>query len=601
MFSRRILAACVSASLALVAVSVDAKPRGLRAVRVQDGVEIDGVPNEWDGDWRALTFKASGQSPSDADCSARVLVAYDRNNLYLAADVRDDKLVAGGDFIELLLGIPGGTLHSIRLFPGSPGKSRAAAKTGGGATIDGARIVEAPTQGGWTLEAAIPWRGIPKSDTVRVGYRGALLVHDADASPREETVMSSADSSAYASLPPLSTEPELGLGNGLLRDHNLTSAPRYNLLADVIGDRLQERVLVYDRYLVVLGPGYRKGEEYFYRDLGTSDLGLEIDDLTGDGKADMLVRKRINGAEQAELLSYHAGGDVPQPLFQQTLSSGEKLRIAGRGKGATLVVEAAASSRTFGFKGSQFELTASKDKVDTSSHIATTPVPAAPPPPPPARVADTPSTKVITRKDPNAPDPDAVYALYKQKRNVTSAARFELQADFAEDERSERLVVHGADLVVFGAGFRGGRSFAATTLSVDAGDIDSVTTRDVTGDGKSDIVVRAKMRAPLPAEVGQGEMIRTVTLVFQLRDGQIERVFAAEIARRIGDKQIEANVTLGTGSIELTPGRATGYDEKTYPWKQKEAPDGGFEPLLLPWGGIDRVRLKFDGKSFVRA
>jgi hypothetical protein len=222
------------------------------------------------------------------------------------------------------------------------------------------------------------------------------------------------------------------------------------------------------------------------------------------------------------------------------------------------------------------------------------PVPVAPPPP------HAPPPPPKPQKDPNAPDPNAVYTLYKQKRGVTGKARFDFQADVAEDGKNERIVVHGADIVVFGAGFRGGRSFSAITLGVDAADIEDVTSKTVSGTGKSDIVVRAKMRAPLPDDLGPGEMIRSVVMVFAVRNGSIDRVFAAEVARRVGDKHIEDKLTFGNGTIEITPGRATGYDEQSYPWKQKDAPDGGFEPLLLPWGGIDRVRLKFDGKEFVR-
>ncbi len=591
----------IGLAVLLLAGAAEGRPRGLKAVRVQDSVEIDGVPQEWDGDWRALTFKIAGQEPGgDADLAARALVAYDADNLYLVAEVHDDKLVSGGDFLELVLGIPGGTVHSIRLFPGVAGKSRASARTGAGRAIDGARVVEAAVDGGWTLEAAIPWKTIPRSDTVRVGYRGALVIHDADASGREESAVASADSIAYASLPPLSTESELSLGNGLLREKGLTALPQFNLMADAVGDKLQERVLVYDRYLVVLGPGYREGQQYFYRDLGTSEiLRFELDDFTGDGKADVLVRKRTGGSEQAEVLSYHGGGEVPEQIFAQDLLSSDQLRVSGRGKATTIVIEAGAASKSFSFKDGHFELGESKAAPKTAD-AQPEPRPA-PPPPRPAPVANTPNVKTVTRKDPNAADPDAVYTLYKQKRNVTGKARFDLSADLAEDDRKERVVVHGSDIVVFGAGFRGGRSFAATTLSVEPSDIENVGARDVTGDGKSDIVVRAKLRAPLPPDVGQGEMIRSVVMVFQLRDGQLERVFAAEIARRIGDKQIEANITLGSGNIELKPGRASGYDEKSYPWKQKESPEGGFEPLLLPWGGIDRVRLTFDGKEFARS
>src|SRR5205823_273483 len=105
----------------------------------------------------------------------------------------------------------------IHLYPGGKGK-RASAKTGSG-PIAGARVVEAPADGGWTLEAAIPWKTIPRYDTVRAGYRAALIVHDVDGG-REETVLSSADATSYGALPPLSLNSELALGEQLLREKN---------------------------------------------------------------------------------------------------------------------------------------------------------------------------------------------------------------------------------------------------------------------------------------------------------------------------------------------------------------------------------------------
>ncbi len=577
-----------------------AKPRGLKAVRTQEAIEIDGVPGEWIGDWRALAFTVAGTQASEADLSARAIVLYDADNLYLAADVRDDQLVAGGDALELVLGIPGGIVHRIRVIPGGKGK-RAAAKSDAG-PIAGARVVEAPSPNGWSIEAAIPWKTIPRSDVVRVGYRGALVVHDVDGA-REETVLASADSLAYASLPPLSTEPELSLGAGLLREKGLTAAPLYNLLADVVGDKRLERVLVYDRYLAILGPGYRDGQQYFYRDLGTTELvRFEVDDVTGDGRGDFIVRKRAGAAELVEVLSYHGDSETPEEVFSQSLAPRDTIRV-GHGKGAKIAVTIDGTTKTFAFRDGKFALDAGSDESASTPPPslpvpAPAPAPISPPPPPPP---SSPPPPAKPKKDPNGPDTNAVYNLYKQKRGVTGKARFDFQADVAEDGAKERVVVHGSDVVVFGPGFRGGRSFAAVTLGVDAADIEDVSAKAVSGTGKSDIVVRAKMRAPLPDDLGPGEMVRAVVMVFAVRDSSIDRVFAAEVGRRVGDKHVEDKLTLGSGTIEITPGRATGYDEQSYPWKQKDAPDGGFEPLLLPWGGIARVKLKFDGKEFVRA
>ncbi|WP_437630575.1 hypothetical protein [Sorangium sp. So ce854] len=59
---------------------------------------------------------------------------------------------------------------------------------------------------------------------------------------------------------------------------------------------------------------------------------------------------------------------------------------------------------------------------------------------------------------------------------------------------------------------------------------------------------------------------------------------------RVGDKV----------GIELAPGRAVEWTEQAYPFNQDRGPVGGFEPLLLPWGGAQPVRYVWNGSTFAR-
>jgi hypothetical protein len=621
--------------------TVSARSKGMKAQAAGD-ISIDGVPQEWDGEWRDVTESHKGAKPDRKDLSGSAIVAYGDDGIYVAADVKDDTLTAGRDHVELMLGVPGGTLVSFALYPGAPGKSRARVNVRG-RPVSGAQIVEAPSDGGYTLEALIPWSAVPKSDTIRVGYRGGVFFHDADGGS-VKNIMGTADSRSYRELPPISTESELALGTGLLRQRNITQAPRYNILANVVGDGMLERILVYDRFVVVLGPGYRDGEQYYFRDLGAdADEGgvptFEVKDFTGDGKADMLVKKRVTGehgaVEVMEILSYHAGAETPDAVFAQetalkldggsivndvTLSgSGSRTTIMlGPGKadgidtsrferesstGATpvLLPWGSVASQTWRIQGNAFAL------VDEQSRA-----PSAPEPPsqPVSSRSDSVAKRprAAPRPSPRASrgaDVDKVYALYKKQRGARGKPSFDMTADLAEDNRQERLLVHGRDLVVMGDGYRGGRGFAAVTLAQfdGANDITSVTTRDVSGDGKDEIVVKGIIRSPLPADVGNGVMARTVVMIYKLKDGgSFDRVFAAEIERQVDKKRVVAKLAFKSGShrIELRPGRAVGYDERSYPWTQKKVPDQDFEPLLLPWGGVESVRLRYDGDKFVR-
>ncbi|MEM9694027.1 MAG: hypothetical protein AAGA56_15880, partial [Myxococcota bacterium] len=287
------------------------RARGIRVYRAPARVIFDGLPKEFDGAWRGLTTVVEGSCKLEG----KALLAYDDKGIYVAADIQDPKISGGRDHLELLLGVPGRTTVSLKLFPGVAGKSRSKIAVGN-RTIKGAKIVEAPHEGGFSVEGLVPWAAIPRSRRVRIGYRGALRYRDTD----RGCAIGTSTATAYAELPSVSMPSELALGHGLLRRRNIETPPQFNLLVDVVGDRRLERVLVYDRYLAVLGPGYRAGEEYYYRDLNTPQiLELKAKDWTGDGRVDLLIKKRVTGTrghvDVVELISYHGGAEAPAAVF----------------------------------------------------------------------------------------------------------------------------------------------------------------------------------------------------------------------------------------------------------------------------------------------
>lgn len=621
--------------LALLAVASPAHAaKGLRCFPAPTKVILDGVPDEWLGENRKLVFKVKGD-PGDAD--AEVLLAHDEQFLYFTATVTDSELVGGADHLELHLGIPGGTVTSLSFYPGVPGKSKARV-TVRGRPVRGGAIVEAPRPGGYSLEAKVPWSAVPKSSTVRIGYRGVIELHDADGSQRPRAILASAKTKRYGEMPPISMPAEVALGSGLLRKRNIQSPPVHNLLANVWGDRMLERVLVYDRFVVVLGPNYRDGQQFFFRDIGANaDRGMlpqfEVRDLTGDGRDDILLRRRLKGSEgeveAVEVLSYHGGEDTPQTVFAHEVKlklaqggtienrvevsgSGRRTRItvhAGNERGMdrarfdrqsntggspVLVPWGAIASQTHEMKDGKFAIVSERSQKPEPVASAQTQPTRPTPRPRPSSSAKSPSTSDKMK---------AVYALYKKKAKVSGRPRFDISANFAGDGTAERLVVHRRDLVLFGPGIRDGRAFSAITLSAFESDRDlkRVESRDVTGDGRHEIVVHGIVRAKMPSDLGGGELLREVVYIYTLRSGQLERVFGAELGRVVGSKSVRAKIDFGRGKLTLKPGKARGYDERSYPWRQKTEPEeSGFEPLVLPWGGVDRVRLAYDGKRFKR-
>src|SRR6185503_16982447 len=131
-------------------------------------------------------------------------------------------------------------------------------------------------------------------------------------------------------------------------------------------------------------------------------------------------------------------------------------------------------------------------------------------------------------------------------------------------------------------------------------DILDLSSRDVTGDGEAEIIVKGVLHGSAPKDAGGGTVDREVVVVLQVQGESLKRIFAAEVARSMGKKRIQGSIVFGSGSIEIAPGKAIEWTEKTYPFNQDAGSVGAFEPLLLPWGGSRPLRYRWSGSSFTR-
>jgi hypothetical protein len=510
----------------------------------------------------------------------------------------------------------------------------------GGSKITGAKIVEAPEKGGYLLEASIPWTAFPEARRVKAGLRAALRYNDADSKGSTSGIVATHSSTSGKSLPPLLLEQEQGLFRSLIYDKQLPQIPARTVVGDVAGDSEQEVISLYGGYLTIVGGGYRKGKEFFYQDLGVrrSDAisRFEVEDLTGDGKDEIVIEKRVGDSDQyrrvLSVLSFSKGADSPFVAFQHEtaivtkdgkvdnkVSISRKGITVSQGKAdgfepdtyaeplpgdmeSALLPWQSVKSRTYEWDGKQF------DKADEETWDPPMKAPSrranrassggssgggAPPPPPPR---------------PPSPDEmlDRVYALYRKDHGVGKAKpRFDFVTNVSGDQTPERVLIHGKDIVVFGKQFKEGMSYVFITIGVeDPKDIFDVTARDLTGDGKAEIVARAVLHAKASEQLGGDVVDRHALFVYKVAESGITRIFAAETGRALEKNAIVAGIrfvpTKKGVALELQPGRAIGWTEKNDPFPIDRAPYGGLEPLLVPWGGEGSKRYEFDGSKYTQ-
>ena len=610
-----------------------------------DDITIDGVLDDWEG---MPFFPLDSRIQGTSRVVARAALASDRSHIYVAASVVDPSFVRtkrygnNEDHLELLLSFPDdneqyGRVYEVKLFPGKPGEIPGRVVAVGLGQVRGSVIVEAPTKTGYSVEAKVPWSLFPPATQTRIKIRGALRYLDGDG--RETTgIVASATSARGSEMPLLSTASEQSLERGLVAEKGLRR-PTVDLLANVAGDGLKERVLLYDRYLVVLGPGFRGGSDYFWSDIEVSPTAgslpmFEVRDVTGDGRGDIIIRKRVkrgNGwREMLQVLSFY-GDDTPGSVFEHETGIGSSIgsientvAFVPSGRTVSIVISlgtdtgydasnyqepvetereplllpwGTVQSRTFAWDRTRFVKRSEQSKApgEVPPHRAEPPVvPRVPSPPPPRP----PSSDELLEQ---------VYSLYKREHGIEAHASptFDFVTNVAGSDELERIICHGRDLVVFGKGFREGRGYVSLSLQQfqAARDIHDVSAFDLTGDGRADIIVRGTQRAAAPDELGQGEIVREVVFVYRVDESSITRVFGAETAVSVGRHRMHsllAFVPTADGyAIEIRPGRVVGWTRATWPYGQDTEAVSGVEPLVLPWTAR-AVRYRYEGLGFVR-
>ena len=605
---------------------------GIRVHEVADrGVRIDGMLR----DWRQVPKVGVGAGP---DASMQMALAYDDAGLYLAADVADDRIIRGDrpnrdqDAVVITLAVPRGrrwNATEIWVYPGTPGTAGAAAvgPLGGRprAAAD-ARVVEARSEGGYTIEAFIPWNRIPGSRDWEQG-RMAVRLNDVDSESRPEVESSPATAEVdRRNLDRLPNVVPSGGANAVLErflgQQGLTGAtPRHSEQADVCGDGRPERVVQVERFVVVFGRGYRDANAFDFAQLpvqGTGDVhGFTLRDFTGDGKAELQVeitQRDGRGSRRLwQLFTFDCRGI--QPLFaietrkeaaDGHVESGVRVRRGARGRPPTIETTI---GRAEGLDESNFRESPSNDAqsilLPWGEHRSRTwqwdgqrfaMVRERPNPghrtPVPQRVE---RPTEVRRRDPapaaqGAEAMRTLIAAVRRDKRIPARVRprFVWDRDLAGDGTPERMAVLGDALVVVGPSFRGGNGYFYYQLPVDShAALLQVVPFDLDGDGRSEVLIRVRQ------DLGD-EVQREVLLVHQFdAQGQFPRLGAIETARMRGADAIRSTIRMSRSGLQIEPGQATGWSAGNWPWSD-EAGGDGVVPVLKPWA--DRpVRYRLRG------
>jgi hypothetical protein len=628
----------------------------LDAVPLHDRkVRLDGLLREWPQGVN-LSETVSG-NVKGGDPRATAVLGYDDDAIYVAMDVDDAQFVHKKDYAELRIAFPVGRSHKsyvVKLEPGNPGKTAGSVSLGG-KVIPDAKIVEAPRENGLTLEAKLPWSAFPEAKTTRIGLRGAVLYHDADGS---STVVIGTSKQQGNALPALTIQGEYALHQALISPKGLSKNPAKEVFGNLVGDRMKERVAVYDRYLTVTGFGYRGGTEFFYQDLqvqGAKQVKrLDLVDFNGDGFDELVIQRQVGQSgksqELLEVWRFPSEGEGPRLVFQHEvgITHGTNRVVNGvelttfKGKPA-LVVKAekgevdvatwegvpaggetkpvllpwqSVRSRTFAW---------TERGLDVVDEATGKPLIEPPPSKGTALWSGTSAPKAYAQSNPSTSDEaghagetsararppsadellDQVYQLYRTERGAQKLKpRFDFAVDVAKDETVERVLVHGKDIVVFGKKFLQGTSYVYTTIGVEKPeDVLQVSATDLTGDGQAELIVHGVIRARASQKLGGDLVTRHAVFIYRVLESGISRIFAAETGRAVGhDKVLGSLKFVPAGKavrIELGPGRAIGWTKSTYPFPEDRSPYAGLEPLLLPWTEQEPRVYEYVGGKFV--
>lgn len=623
-----------------------AGPLRLETLSKKSPPKLDGVLKEWHARAPAKETIAGNVDNLGLD----VAVQGGDDTLWLAAEITDSKLVRSTayapneDHVTMVLAFPSGRgqlkAYEMGFWPGVPGNSPGVVKwisgPNAGQKVAGAKIVENDGKEGTAFEATIPWSSFAEAATTRVGMRATFRYND-DGGGILATSPGTVDKPNDLLALPIAAED--AVVEGLLNQKGLAGTkPTIDVYADIAGDERKERISVFGPFFTICGPGFRGGKQFFWRQVVGDLVSLTTStSLLDRKKEEMVVRRRVTAGnavhEVVEIWSIPDAKEEPQTIFAQEVgiasSDGSKHVIdavklgakqfeltpqpavgwdvnsfneplAGDGIEPMLLPWGTVKSRVYKIEAGKVSIGSEVAQAGAATaKPAAAPVAAAPVP----TQHDLPSPTVTTAPTTSG----SVLAAYMHDAGIASGTkpRYDLGVNVDGDATPERVVVFGKDLVVFGPSFKGGTGYSRLSLTQfnDDKDLGELTAKDVDGDGNAELVIRGARHVKADAQTVDIDAL----FVYQVKAGNIARVFSIETGREVSGKRVQGLVQFvpakkGKGfDIDVRPGTAKGWTKESYPWQQDKPGAGSIEPLLLPWGGIPNVRYTWTGTTFAPA
>lgn len=304
-------------------------------------IQLDGLLNDWKGasgvgvDEASKVLKGKANWSGEADLSYDVFCNHTKTTIYLAVRVADEYFIRtrkgrGDDHVQLTFG-----KQRLLVYPGDMRKIKGKLVWKGGKRrrrVKGVQMAEALQRNGYSLEIAILTSSIPGYRTGAPSFSGSVQVMDSDskAGMRTQTVMSTAPAGRGRFV---FAQAEVQMKAFLKARGYKRSQIRARKVANVVGDKRLETVVLVGKTIGILGEGLPQGG-FFYYNLparrGKDVYWLKVRDLNGDGKSEMVTRfVERSDTGRRELIAVYRYNETNKFLrsFSHEILKGQKKRV----------------------------------------------------------------------------------------------------------------------------------------------------------------------------------------------------------------------------------------------------------------------------------